>query len=230
MVSLSPRRQSRSERCALTSNVGMVALAAAVLALAGCSDDQSTAAEANVAESEAVSSSPTVAAPTNDSNEPETVAKTIEVAIEGSVDDPAARFFAVTYFYSPDLAPAELGETLVSVFGNGAKPPKSLEMGIAGMCGPAGYDDLISEETGFKVTPVNSGECTDEGAPYSVTLDVPPGTALGYSLEAGLTTAFADAETFDGNHLGSPNDPPTAEDFEVVTADDRTTYRYEFRS
>jgi hypothetical protein len=158
----------------------------------------------------------------------ETATKTITVAFDGAVDDSNDRVFAVTYFYSPELGPAELGETLTAVFGEGHEPPESVVFGIAGVCGPDGYAAAIAEATGFTVAPVTDTPCTDDDEPFSVDLEVPTGTTLHYSMESGLVSDLENIETFAGNYVGDPNDPPTAEDFEVVDADDSASYTYRF--
>ncbi len=69
------------------------------------------------------------------------VTKTFELTIKGAVDDSADRLFAVTYFYSPDLSPAELGKQLAELYTSEqpVQPPKSLVQAIGGFCGPEGY-------------------------------------------------------------------------------------------
>ena len=194
----------------LSSALAALVLVASVGA-AGCGDDDNGAAPESSREASDT-----------------TVTKTITVAFDGDVDDPADRLFAVTYFYSSELGPQELGETLTAVFGEGKEPPASVVMGVAGVCGPNGYAAKIAEATGFTVEPVTEKACTDDAAPYSVDLDVPTGTTLHYSVESGLVSDLENIETFAGNHVGSPNDPPTAEDFEVVDADDSTSHTYRF--
>ena len=187
-------------------------LVSIVLVGGGCSDDGKNGTA-------------TSSAGTGDSS---TVTKTIEVAVEGSIDDPGDRVFAVTYFYSSELGPEELGQALTSVFGDGGEPPASLVIGIAGMCGPNGYSDKIVEATGFPVEPVNAQLCNDDGAPFTVSLEIPAGATLHYSVDTGLVSDMDNTETFAGNHVGSPNDPPTAEDFEIVDADNTTSFTYSF--
>ena len=184
----------------------------ASVAAAGCGDDDEE---------------PAAPAPTEAAAD-ETATKTITIAFDGAVVDSSDRVFAVTYFYSPELGPAELGETLTAVFGEGQEPPESVVMGVAGVCGPDGYAAAIAEATGFAVEPVTDTPCTDDGAPFSVDLEIPAGTTLHYSVESGLVSDLGNVETFAGNYVGDPNDPPTAEDFEVVDADDSASYTYQF--
>lgn len=165
---------------------------------------------------------------TSDTAAEGTVTKTIEIAFEGEVDDPADRMFAVTYFYSAELDPAGLASTMVDMFGSGGDPPDGFVMGVAGMCGPDGYGDKLAKATGFTAEPVVEQPCTNDGAPFEVALELPAGAALHYSLEAGLVSDLENVETFGGNHVGDPNDPPAAEDAEVVDSDDTTSYTYEF--
>lgn len=157
-----------------------------------------------------------------------TVVKTIEVDVDGAIDDPDDRVFVVTYFYAPDLGPEELGEAITAVFGEGAEPPESLVMGIAGLCGPAGYADAVAAATGFTVEPAAEEPCTDDGAPFSTDLELEPGTTLHYSVDTGLVSDLEAVETIGGNHVGDPTDAPTAEDFEVVDDDDSTSFTYAF--
>ena len=193
----------------LTSALAALVLVA-TFGTAGCGDDDDDAAAPGSSSADA------------------TVTKTITVAFDGAVDDSNDRVFAVTYFYSAELGPEELGETLTAVFGEGQEAPDSVVMGIAGVCGPDGYAAKIAEGTGFNVEPVVDKPCTDDDAPFSVDLEIPAGTTLHYSVESGLVSDLENIETFAGNHVGDPNDPPTAEDFEVVDADDSTSYTYRF--
>jgi hypothetical protein len=156
------------------------------------------------------------------------VTKTIEVAIDGAIDDPADRVFVVTYFYSDELGPEALGEALTATFVDGGEAPASLVMGIAGMCGPEGYADAVATATGFTVEPAVEEPCTDDGAPFSASLEVPAGTTLHYSVDTGLVSDLEAVETVGGNHVGDPTDPPTAEDFEVVDEDGTTAFTYDF--
>jgi hypothetical protein len=186
----------------------------ATLAAGACSDNKND---------DAASTTTSAQAATN-----KTVTKTIEITFDGPVDDPNDRVFAVTYFYSAELGPKELGETLTAVFGEGKQAPASVVMAVAGVCGPNGYAAMVGEATGFKVEPVTEKPCTDDAAPFSVELDVPVGATLQYSVDSALVSDLENAETFAGNYVGDPSDPPTAEDFEVVKADDTKSYTYRF--
>jgi hypothetical protein len=179
---------------------------AAALAAVGCSDDSNDQAAAD----------------------DETVSKTIEVAIDGTAGDPADRIFAVTYFYAPDLDAQGLADALAALYdpeGTG-EPPEGMVMGVAGMCGPDGWADAVTEATGFTVEPNTDQPCADDDAPFSTTLELPAGTALHYSVDAALLSDLENTDTFAGNHQGDPMDPPTAEDVEIVDADDTTTFTY----
>ena len=197
----------------MPSTIVAALVAVTALVVAGCSDDKAQTA------APATSTGVTNA----------TVSKTIEVAFSGAVDDPDDRLFAVTYFYSAQLGPQELGDALTAMFVKGTgSAPESLVMGVAGICGPDGYADKVKVATGFPVGPVTAKACTDDRSPFSVVLEIPRGATLHYSVDTGLVSDLENTETFAGNQVGSPNDPPTAEDFEVVKADDTTSFTYRF--
>lgn len=212
-----------------TSRTLLALTLAAGLVITGCGDDSDDADRPASTSTTEAAASPDASPDAAADSEAETVRKTIEVSVDGAVDDPADRLFAVTYFYSPDLDAAGLADGLASMYdpeGTG-EPPEGLVMGIAGMCGPAGWTDAVIEATGFSVDPGTGQACTDDAAPFRATLDLPPGTALHYSVDTGLLSDLENIDSFAGNHEGDPMDPPTAEDVEIVDADDVTSYTYE---
>ncbi len=158
------------------------------------------------------------------------VTKTFELTINGEVDDPEDRVFAVTYFYSPDLGPAELGKVLTELYTSDSppQPPESLVQGIGGFCGPQGYQEQLAEGLGMEVAPANAGEC-EGGKTYTVDLDVPRGTTIHYSLDTALVSDLENSEMFGGSNKGDPMDLPTAEDFEVIDADRVNSATYSFK-
>lgn len=159
------------------------------------------------------------------------VTKTFELTIKGAVDDPADRLFAVTYFYSPDLGPAELGKVLTELYTSEqpAQPPKSLVQAIGGFCSPEGYQEQIAEGLGMEVTPANTRQC-EGGKTYTVQLEVPQGTSIHYSLDTALVSDLENSEGFGGSHKGDPMDLPTAEDFEVIDIDQVNSATYNFEA
>ncbi len=159
------------------------------------------------------------------------VTKTFELTIHGEVDNPEDRLFAVTYFYSPDLAPAELGKLLIELYTSEqpVQPPKSLVQAIGGFCGPEGYQEQITEGLGMEVTPANADKC-EGGKTYTVQLEVPQGTSIHYSLDTALVSDLENSEGFGGSHKGDPMDLPTVEDFEVIDADQVNSATYSFEA
>ncbi len=158
------------------------------------------------------------------------VTKTFELTINGEVDNPEDRVFAVTYFYSPDLSPAELGKVLTELYTSDSppQPPESLVQGIGGFCGPQGYQEQLAEGLGMEVTPANAREC-EGGRTYTVDLEVPRGTTIHYSLDTALLSDLETSEMFGGSNKGDPMDLTTAEDFEVIDADRVNSTTYSFK-
>ncbi len=81
----------------------------------------------------------------------------------------------------------------------------------------------------MEVTPANTREC-EGGKTYTVQLEVPRRTSIHYSLDTALVSDLENSEGFGGSHKGDPMDLPTAEDFEVIDADQVNSATYSFEA